>query len=123
MSRINKYAPGNVSRVLLGNFLDKFKIDILGSLDEQINILKVKNKQKDEDVALSIFCPKCRRKHALRECSLDLKSVKACVICVENHDTKECPRIPGLKVIYEEELIPDQVHPLCFIAKRPWKNT
>jgi len=67
---------------------------------------------------LSIFCPKCRKKHALRECPLDLLTVETCVICAENHDTKECPSILGVKVVYQEEIIPNQVDPLCFIGKR-----
>jgi len=102
MSRINKSTIGNVSRVELGNFLNNFKMDMLGSLSEQIDTVKVKNNQNVENVALSIFCPKCRKKHALRECPLDLKSVETCVICVENHDTNECTSIPGLKAVYQE---------------------
>lgn len=104
------------------NFFDNFNVDILWSLSEQIDALKIQNKQKDENVALSIFCPKCRKKHALRECPLDLKSVETCVISVENHGTKECPSIPGLKFVYQKEVVPNQVDPLCFIAKRPWHN-
>lgn len=53
-----------MSREEIGNVLDEFKIDILGSLSEHIDILKLQNKHKDEDDALAIFCPKCRRKHA-----------------------------------------------------------
>ena len=48
------------------------------------------------------FVKKFRKKHALRECPLDSKSVETCDICEENHDTKECPPIPGLKVVYQE---------------------
>jgi len=105
MSRINKSVAGTVSRVELGIFIDNFKTKILGSLSEEIDTIKVKNKQNAKNVALSIFCPKCRKKHALRECPLDLKRVETCVICVENHDTKECTSIPGLKSVYQEEMI------------------
>ena len=66
MSRINKSAIESVCRAEISNLLDNFKIDILGSLSEQIDILKIQNKQKDENVALSIVCPKCRNKHALK---------------------------------------------------------
>jgi len=55
--------------------LDEFKIDILGSLSEQLDTLKIQNKQKAEVEALAIFCPKCRKKHALMECPLDAKIV------------------------------------------------
>jgi len=85
-----------VSRAEICNLLDNFKIDILGSLSEQIDTLKVQNKKKVENVAFSIFCPKCRKKDALKECSLDLKSLETSVICVENHNTKEFPSIPSL---------------------------
>ena len=81
ISRINQYATGTISRDEIGNLLDEVKTNILGSLSEQIYTLKLKNKQRVESNALSIFCPKCRKKHALRECPLDLKSVETCVIC------------------------------------------
>ena len=55
--------------------LDEFKYDIFGSLSEQIDTLELQNKQKDESDALAIFCPKCRKKHALREFPLDAKVV------------------------------------------------
>jgi len=71
--------------------IDNFKTYILEIISEQIDTLKVKNKKNIENSTLSIFCPKCRKKHALREFPLDLKGVETCVICVENHDTKECP--------------------------------
>lgn len=44
------------------------------------------------------------------------------VIYAENHDTKECPSIPGLKVVYQEEGLSNQVDSLYFITKIPWKN-
>jgi len=80
--RINKFAAGIVSRAELGSFIDSFKNYILGSLSEQIDTLKIQNKKKAKNVALSIFCPMCKKKHALREFPLHLKSVKTCVICV-----------------------------------------
>jgi len=38
---------------------------------------------------------------------------------MENHDTKECPSILGLKAMFSEKGMPNQVDPLYFIAKRP----
>jgi len=67
---------------------------------------------------MSIFCPRCRKKHALREFPIDLKSLETCVICAEENDTKEFPSLLGLHVVYQKEIIPNQVDPLCFIAKR-----
>lgn len=83
----------------------------------------MKNREKAENVALSIFCPKCRKIHALKECPLQLNIVETYAICVEIHDIKEFPSIPSLKDVYEEEVIPKKVDPLFFISKRPWKNS
>ena len=83
--------------------LDEFKSDILGSLSEKIDTLKLQNKQKDENDALEIFFPKCRKKHALRECPLDAKVIETCAICSEKHETKSCPSLPGLKAVFQEE--------------------
>ena len=119
LSRINKSAAGTVSRTELGNLLDNFKIDILQSLSEKIGTLKIQNKKKDKNVAFSIFSPKCRKKHVLRECPLDLKSIETCVICAKNHDTKECSSVPSLKAVYQEQ-VPNQVDSVYFISKIPW---
>jgi len=113
--RANKSATGSVSRAEIGNMLDEFKTDILGSLSEQLDTLKIHNKQKAEAEALAIFCPKCRKKHALRECPLDAKVVDTCVICSENHETKDCPSIPGLKTVFQED--PNTLESLCFVAR------
>ena len=43
--------------------LDEFRTDILGSLSEQLDTLKIHNKQQAEAEALAIFCPKCRKNH------------------------------------------------------------
>ena len=60
--RVNKSTMGFVSRAEIGNILDEFKTDILGSLSEKLDTLKIQNKQKIEVDALAIFCPKCRKK-------------------------------------------------------------
>jgi len=122
LSRINKSTAGIVSREKIRNFLDTFKTDILGSLSEQIDTHKIQNKKNSKNAALSIFCPKCRKKHALRECPLDSKAIETCVICVDNHDTKECPSLLGLKAVFNDEGILEPVDSLYFIAKIPWQN-
>ena len=81
LSRINKSAIGIVSSVEIGNLLDTFKIDILGSVSEQIDTLKIKNKKNSENAALSIINPKRQKKHALRECPLDSKAIETCHMC------------------------------------------
>ena len=116
---MNKSVARTVSREEIGIFLDEVKTYILGSLSEQIDTLKLENKKRAESDALSIFSPKCRYKHALRKFPLDFKVIETCVLCTENHETKKCPSIPGLKVVYQEEIVPNQVDPLFFVARRP----
>jgi len=101
MSKINKSATGIASRAEIGNLLDNFKRNIIGSLNEQLDTLKRQNKKKAVNVALSIFFPKCGKTHALRECPL--YSIEICVIRAKNHNMKECPSIPGLKVVFQDE--------------------
>lgn len=122
LSRINKSAARTIRRAEIGNLFDTFKIDILGSLSEQIDTLKIQNKQNSENVALFIFCPKFRKKHALRECPLNTTAIETCAICADNHDTKECPSLRGLKAVFNDEGISEPVDPLYFIAKIPWQN-
>jgi len=62
------------------------------------------------------------KERALRECPLDFKTIETCAIYADNHDTKECPSLPSLKVVFNDEGIPEQVEPLYFIPKRPWQN-
>jgi len=42
--RENKSATGSLSRAEIGNMLDEFKTNILGSLSEQLDTLKIQNK-------------------------------------------------------------------------------
>lgn len=122
MSRTNKSVAGTINRAEIGNFLDTFKENILKSLSEQIDTIKIQNKQNSESVSLSILCPKCQKKHALRECPLDSKAIETYVICEDNHDKEESPSLPGLEDIFNDEGMSEPIDPLYFIAKRPWRN-
>jgi len=55
--RVNKSATGSVSRAEIRNMLDEFKTNILGSLSEQIETLKLQNEQKTKTGAMAIFVP------------------------------------------------------------------
>jgi hypothetical protein len=54
---------GGVTREELGNLLENFKTDILGNLSSKLDTLNIKRKQEEENAILSIFCPRCRKKH------------------------------------------------------------
>ena len=57
-SRNTKQSSGTVTRTELGNILENFKIDILSTISNQLDTLKLKKKQ-EEEVALAIFCHRC----------------------------------------------------------------
>jgi len=105
---------GGVTKVELGNLLDNFKIDLLGTIGSQLDTLKIKRKQEEENPVLSIFCPKCRKRHPLREYPLD--NIFVCAICTENHKIEDCPSLPGLQEISKGGEAPGT----SSAAKKPW---
>ena len=67
------------------------------SISSEIDVLRVKQKQAVEDLTLGVFCPKCRKKHPMKEFPLD--KVEVCQLYELNHDTKEFPSLPQVKVV------------------------
>jgi hypothetical protein len=106
---------GGVTRVELGNLLENFKTDLLGTIGSQLDTLKIRKKQEEENHVLSIFCSKCRKRHPLRECPLD--NISICAICVEDHKTEDCPSLPGLQAIFKGGEAPGTQPAL----KKPWQ--
>ena len=96
----SNYGKSNSSSGLVSQTELKNLLDILGNLNEQIDMLRMKNKKKYQNDALSILYRGCRKKHALQECHL--YNIEICVICAEIHSTKYCPSILELKVFYQE---------------------
>jgi hypothetical protein len=68
---------------------------MLSSFASQIDTLQIKKKQAEAEAALAIFCSKCREKHPRRECPLDRMPI--CTICEKDHETQQCPSLPGIK--------------------------
>jgi hypothetical protein len=95
-SRVQKSASGGATRAEIGNLLEDFKTEMLSSFASQMDTLQIKKKQAEAEAALSIFCSQCRDKHPRRECPLDKKPI--CTICDKDHDTQNCPSLPGIKV-------------------------
>jgi hypothetical protein len=93
ISRVNKSATDGVSREEIGNLLDNFKTYILSTLGSQLDTLKIKQNKEVENATLTIYCPKCRKIHPLKECPLD--NIELCGICAENHATENFPSLPG----------------------------
>ena len=84
----------------IGNHLEDFKMDILGTLTTQLDAIQAKQKQALAEQNLDIFCPRCQKKHNQWECPLDM--VQMCAICTKYHDTEQCPSLPRLKAVFEE---------------------
>lgn len=93
-TRINKLASGGVTRVELGNLLENFKTNILSTLSSQLDTIKTKKKQDEENTILTIFCSRCRKRHPLKECPLNIMSL--CGLCTNNHLTENSPSFPEL---------------------------
>eukprot|EP00253_Pinus_taeda_P035424 PITA_35424 len=116
--RDNKISTEEVTRVELGNLLENFKTDILGTLTTQLDIVQAKKKQMEVEQNLAIFCPRCRRKNSHKECPLD--AVQTCAICTKDHLTESCPSLPGLKAVYKEA--EEEPEPAYFINQhRQWQ--
>lgn len=115
ITRDNKISGGGITRTEIGNLLEDFKTDILGTLTMQLDIMKAKHKQAEAEQNLVIFCPRCKKKHSHKECSLD--TVQICAICTKDHATESYPSFPGLKVVYkeaEEEIEPVYLINQCY---------
>ena len=78
------------------SLLEKFKTDLLSTLGAQEDVLKDNKKNEEQDQTLAIFCPKCTKKHPLRECPLD--SIQVCGICMGNHSTENCLKLKKLQM-------------------------
>ena len=61
---LKKVSSGSITRVEIGNLLEKFKTNILSIIGSQLDTLKIKKKQQEENAAMSIFFTRCRRKHS-----------------------------------------------------------
>jgi hypothetical protein len=111
-----KSIGGGVTHTELGNLLENFKMDILGILSSQIDSTNIKKKFEDE--ALTIFCSRCKKRHPLKICPLNVVSL--CGLCVEDHETDNFPSLPGLQAIYKgaSELAGQATQG---VQKKPWQ--
>lgn len=92
ITRDKKALEGSITRVEIGNLLEDFKIDILGTLMTQLDIMQSKENQVEVEQNLAIFYPHCKNKHSHRECLLDM--IQTCAISTKDHATEGCPSLP-----------------------------
>ena len=117
-SKVTKSALAGVTRAEIGNLLEEFKTDLLSTLGNQIDTLKAKKKQEDEDQIMGIFCPKCQKKHALKDCPLE--NIQVCAFCTENHDILNCSKV---KVLQNCNMAANAEMEIFYymVARRPWQ--
>lgn len=99
-TRDNKIFAEGVTRAAIGNLLENFKTDILGTLTTQLDIMQAKQKQAKAEQNLAIFCLRCRKKHSHKECPLD--AIQVYTICTKDHSIESYPSLLGLKAVYKE---------------------
>lgn len=117
ITKIAKPAIGGVTRMELGNLLEKLKKNILNTINIQLDTLKIKRKQEDANASLAIFSSCCRKRHPKKECLVNV--IEVCGICTEDHPTEICPSLPGLRAIYKGGVEPqDTLYP----PKRLWRK-
>jgi hypothetical protein len=61
--RTTKPGLGVVTRIELRNLLEKFKIEILNTINTKLDTMKIKRKQEEENATLAILCPRCRKRN------------------------------------------------------------
>jgi hypothetical protein len=79
--------------------------------------MKIKRKQEEENATLTIFCPRCRKRHPEKECPINI--IEICGLCTEDHPTNECPSLPGLKAIFKGGGEPQEA---SYTPKRAWRQ-
>lgn len=97
------------------NSIENFKVDIISSLNSQLDILKDKKKWGEPKETV---CPRCQKKHLAMDCPLDSLIISG--ICDLSHSTDRCPSLPKIKAIYQRDrgvvaISPQQPWPTCMI--------
>jgi len=97
------------------------KIDILVQLNTTLDGIQAKTRTTDQSRAtkpLSIYCPRCRNKHLLRECPLDKSEI--CQIYDREHSTSQCSQLPALKRLSKKNAVIEEE--LNYVGQKQAKN-
>ena len=117
-SKATKSASASVTRAEIGNLLEEFKTDLLSTLGTQIDTLKAKKRQEEEDQMMAIFCPNWQKKHALKD--YPLENIQVCSFCTENHDIFHYSKV---KILQNCNVVANtDMENVYFMGeKRPWQ--
>ena len=69
--QLDKSTTPTISRSKLGTMLEDMNNKILHSLALQMDIMQLKMKREEAEKAMTVFFPRCRKKHEKSECPLD----------------------------------------------------
>ena len=83
----------------IGNMLEDFKSEMLQTFALQMDTMNIKRKEEEVDRALTIFCPRCTRRHPRNECPL--KYIEIFSVYEENHSEEKCHYLLRLKTVYQ----------------------
>ena len=75
----NTSSSNSSLRNKLENRLEDFKSEMMQTLAMQMDTLHIKRKQEEAERALTIFCPRCTRRHPRNE--FQLNSIEVCSVC------------------------------------------
>ena len=103
-----------LSKNEFSNQMEDFKSKMRQFLAMQLDTLRIQRKQEEAERALSIFCPRCTRKHPRNKCPLH--SIEVCFICEKDHPTNQCPSLPGIKTAFQRAK--GATKPLYFMNQR-----
>ena len=108
-------SSGGIRREEIGNLLENFKTNILITIGSQLDTIKPKKKQEEENEVMRIYCPRCKRKNSSRKCPLD--NISVCGFCTKDHSTEKCPSFPSLLAIYRS----GDPRESSYAPRKPWK--
>lgn len=100
----------------IGIIMEVFKMEILGTITTQLDVLQAKQKKSLEEQNWVIFYPHCQKKHNQQECPLDM--VQTCTICTKDHTIEQFPSLPGLKSVFKEA--EEQTKPVYLMNQHQW---
>lgn len=88
------------------------KVDLLSTLSTQLTTAQVKKAHDEADKALVVLYPKCKEKHSLKECRVNI--INLCNICDLEHSTGYYLELPRLKAELKE--LSEEVQSYYFIG-------
>jgi len=115
--RNTKPTLGGLTRIELGNLLQKFKKYILNTINTQLNTMKIKTKQEEENATLAILCPQCRKRQLEKDCPINF--IEICGLCIEDNPTNNFPSLPRLQSIFKGGGEPQET---SYPPKRAWRQ-